>query len=328
VGIYGLNLLNEICGGAIISSSWIITAAQCIKRSDGQELTIVAGATTRARDYRTIQAEARARNGDVRFVGGMKELVGKHAQIMANYNGCVGARIMHPKFVDPSKGNDIAVVEITCLFTFDKYVKPIALPESVLDSSTDLLVSGWGVREERLPSWAFFSVINEISVTKAKCEEKEFAEDKIFCATGKKSSEDVETCKRPLGNVECYGDAGGPAVASVSGEMRLRLAGITSFEKSYSNFYASQQCEDPASEVKYVNVWNYVQWINKTTNNLHERPRCYTDSGERCIFPFTANSVTYNGCELGWCRTTDSWDYCRDKTCGGSSMQVVEHRRQ
>merc|ERR1711920_165268 len=173
-------------------------------KSYGEDLTIVAGSTTRARDHGTIMAEAAARGGAHQNV--MKELVGQHAQIMSNENGCIGARFMHPEFANPSEGNDIAVVELFCHFRFSKYIKPIALPVSDLDSSTDLLVSGWGMREKRLPSWAFYSVRNEISVTKADCEEKKFAEDKIFCATGKKSLEDDDTCKRPLENVNCNGD--------------------------------------------------------------------------------------------------------------------------
>lgn len=94
----------SLCGGAILSSSWIISAAHCFIKSIGSTVTIYAGS-------------------DIRFRG--------QSRIASRV-------IIHPDYLGSTQVNDIALIELSTPLTMTDTVKTICIP-SVSSSS---LVSG------------------------------------------------------------------------------------------------------------------------------------------------------------------------------------------
>ncbi|XP_008108629.2 ovochymase-1 isoform X1 [Anolis carolinensis] len=194
----GLHFLGDYqCGGVIIGSVWILTAAHCVQISkDISHWTVVAG------EYDRILKEP---NEQVRRVK---------------------AIIMHQDFNVTSYNSDIALVQIQAPFSYNAVVRPVCLPNSTepLPSSLLCTVTGWGRTQEagglasRLQQAQVPILNNDI------CEQSYYANhpggitSRMLCA-GFASSEGQDTC---------LGDAGGPLVCQNEEEPFI-LHGIASW---------------------------------------------------------------------------------------------------
>ncbi|KAI4586424.1 hypothetical protein MJG53_004211 [Ovis ammon polii x Ovis aries] len=114
----GLRFLgNHHCGGAIINSIWILTAAHCVHSKNNPLFwTIVAGDHDRTLKESTEQVRR-----------------AKHI-------------VMHEDFDTLSYDSDIALIQLSSALEFNSVVRPICLPHSLepLFSSEICVVTGWG----------------------------------------------------------------------------------------------------------------------------------------------------------------------------------------
>ena len=184
---------NFFCGGSLIASDWVITAAHCIFNDDEDDVNyVVAGVYAR-----NTSTSANA------FV--------------------VQDTFIHPEYSNSSDFNDIALLKLANpvpLSLVDTYAKLPSLSIDSANAGTDdpVKVLGWGATSEDGSS---SNVLQEVIVpvtTEAFCQQAYTDIDY-----------DVQICAGlPNGGRDsCQGDSGGPLLFTADGEDFL--AGVVSF---------------------------------------------------------------------------------------------------
>ncbi|XP_047487782.1 chymotrypsinogen B-like [Penaeus chinensis] len=183
-------LLTYLCGGSIITSLHIITAAHCVDYR-APEVTVMAG-------EHNVETEDESITQTI----GAKKVA------------------MHPKFDATTSANDIAVITLQSPLEWTDDVGPICLPPDKTFANSEAVIVGWGLlnyQDLTLPD-----ELQEAGVTVF-----DHGECKSAHAFSNFPVTDKHICAADPGQIACRGDSGGPLMTKKN---RLwLLLGVTSF---------------------------------------------------------------------------------------------------
>nr|XP_017107880.2 serine protease grass-like [Drosophila bipectinata] len=222
------------CGGTLITSKFVLTAAHCIKD------TLV---SVRLGEYDLNKTD------DCVFFGNEKICLDSPLDVP------IEKMFVHGGFNKTRLVNDIALIRLKDPVRFTDWIRPICLPMSLdlqLESQSTtkpLEVVGWGITElnqlSNVPKKAF---IRRLPLTQCIFDIR----DKRFCAT----ADEVDSCQ---------GDSGGPLAfhALYNGKQRLVQLGIVS--------YGYEKCREHPYAF-YTDVAEYMGWITETIAKQENGP--------------------------------------------------------
>ncbi|XP_020285270.1 transmembrane protease serine 9-like [Pseudomyrmex gracilis] len=227
---------GHFCGGSILNSKFILTAAHCLCSGTG--------------------------NIPVRQ---LSVWLGKHnlrgSEVPAARQEVVINAVIHPDYKCGKYVDDIALLELARSITWSESVKPACLPVATgkpgysAFSEAEAVVAGWGWLGENRDKYKRADILQKVDVrvvANTKCNEWYANQNKLIhveskqmCAGWEKGGKDT-----------CYADSGGPLMVRSRHTGSLIVIGVVS---------AGIGCSRPQLPGIYTRVSDYISWITQKT---------------------------------------------------------------
>ncbi|XP_041971604.1 phenoloxidase-activating enzyme-like [Aricia agestis] len=224
------------CGGSLISSRFILTAAHCVDSINGKPQI------ARLAEYNITS-----------YPIDVVEVEGGGEDQIENIFIPVESVMKHPGFSRRNLQHDIGLVKLSQDVVFSDFIKTVCLPTRdyvpEFTASTNFTVAGWGDDPSKTE---FYDVKKEVDVPyvpMSKCRNTITTDliDNQICAGGE---EGKDTCK---------GDSGGPLLHLINQTTYIAV-GVVSF--------GPKSCGTRGQPAVYTHVYKYLDWIAKTMEEL------------------------------------------------------------